>query len=344
MEPQIRYVRSADGTNIATYTIGDSDERPPFIYTGDVGGYAIPSSEWQIPSARIGIERVAQRRRVVWFDPRGTGLSDRHVAGFSLDAWVGDLDAVLTQTSPGPVDVFARMISGPHVITYAARSPDRIRRLVLWNCLAAGREFRTPEMWRLTAPIAAVDFEFFMRVRNLSAFGWTESGRRRAEAAKDVATLESINAAWAAARGIDASEQLGHITCPTLVVHQAGQAFAPVDVARRIAASVPNARLHLIPERPSAWPTLFDDDPEEDAGICSSFWTRTRTRPVPPVLACRKGRRPSCSPTSLTRRPTPSAWAIPHSGRTRGRSMATCVQSSESTAEPSSREKCSVTA
>ena len=270
MEPQIRYVQSADGTKIATYTIGESRERPAFIYMPSTGGLGSDIG-WGTPGTESGLMRMAERRQVVWFDARGTGLSDRDVTDYSLDALAGDLDAVAARASEGPVDLCTRSIAGQIGIAYADRSPGRVRRLILWSSMIAGREFKTPLLWRLTAPLAEVDFEFFVRVRLLHAYGWTETGRRLAEGAIGSVTPQAANAQWAAVRGLDASDQLGRVQCPTLVVHQTGNEWIPVETARRIAATVPDARLVTVRRVTSDWPGPFPDEPEDSARVMLDF-------------------------------------------------------------------------
>jgi class 3 adenylate cyclase len=270
MEPQIRYVRSADGTRIAVYMIGESRERPPFIYMPIVGGLG-RSSDWQSSEVQSGLTRISERRRVLWFDPRGTGLSDRDVTDVSLDAWIADLDAVVLHAAESSVDLYVPTFSGPIGIAYAARHPDRVRRLILWSSIVAGRDFRTPPVWRLTAPLAELDFDFFVRVRFLHAYGWTETGRRLAEASKGATTREAMNADWAAVRASDGSQELGDVRCPTLVVHHAGNEWIPMETARRIAATVPNARLVTVNRISSDWPMSFQEDPEGSARIILDF-------------------------------------------------------------------------
>lgn len=270
MEPQIRYVRSADGTNIAIYRIGESRERPPFIYVPVAAGLGA-SNDWESPEVQGGLARISERRPVLWFDARGTGLSDRDVTDFSLDAWIADVDAVVLHAADGPVDMCVRSFSGPIGMAYAARNPDRVRRLILWTAIIAGRDFRTPPLWRLTAPLAELDMDFFVRVRYLHAYGWTETGRRMAEAARGSVTREAMNAAWSEVRASDASEQLAHVRCPTLVVHHAGGKWVPLETARRIAATVPNARLVTVNRIFSDWPAPFVEEPEESTRIILEF-------------------------------------------------------------------------
>jgi class 3 adenylate cyclase len=270
MEPHVRYVRSADGTNIATYTIGESEERPPFIYMPVVAGIGGTARDLEAPGLESSLSEVAERRRVWMYDQRGDGLSDRDVTGNSLDAWVNDLEAVAARATDGPFDLCARTFSGPIAIAYAARHPGRVRKLVLWSSIIAGRDFRMPPIWRLTTPLAEEDFAFFVRVRFLHAYGWTETGRRAAERAIESGSAASMNAAWRTIRTLDGSEQLAQVHCPTLVVYNAGNEWIPVETARRIAATVPHARLVAVKTNPSDWPGIFGVS-DEAASIMLDF-------------------------------------------------------------------------
>jgi pimeloyl-ACP methyl ester carboxylesterase len=90
-ELQTRYVTSADGTRIATSTLGRGR---PLIAVFEIWMSSM-ESYWQVPQVRKGLEQLARRRTVVRFDLRGVGLSERQVADLSLDARVSDLAAVV---------------------------------------------------------------------------------------------------------------------------------------------------------------------------------------------------------------------------------------------------------
>lgn len=252
------------------YTLGESRERPTVIFAPSLALFSTPSAEWQVPSIRDGLERLAVRRRVVKLDVRGTGLSTRNVTDVSIEAVLDDLRAVAEQASDAPVDIIAPTIGGPFGIAFAARRHDHVRRLVLWNAVARGRDFRTPLLWRVTAPIADVDLEFFLRVRAMQSYGWTETARRLVEASKDAVSLETINSLWRSWRGSDATDLLPHVRCPTLVVHYAGGEMIPMESAKIAAATIPHARL-VLSAKAAPVPLLFADDLEEDLRMILGF-------------------------------------------------------------------------
>jgi pimeloyl-ACP methyl ester carboxylesterase len=142
MEPRIQYAQTADGVSIALWTLGEG--------TAYVEMPTIPVShiqmEWQIPEWRRWYEALAQRRMVVRYDCRGAGLSDRDVTDFSLDAQVLDLEAVVDRLGLERFALLSPIHSGPVAIAYAARHPDRVSHLILWNSWARTRDGASPQL------------------------------------------------------------------------------------------------------------------------------------------------------------------------------------------------------
>ena len=88
IEPQIRYVTSADGTRIACAAVGSG---PPLIVL--LSCFTNMELEWKDPEGQAWVERLADGRRLVRCEHRGCGASQRDVADLSLDAQVSDLAA-----------------------------------------------------------------------------------------------------------------------------------------------------------------------------------------------------------------------------------------------------------
>src|SRR3990172_4496731 len=206
MEPQIRYVRSAEGTKIPLSTFGEGQ---PLVWMGSIG-FSSMDLQWRLPS-REGIERLAETRMVVRYDNRGQGLS----AGES---------AIVA-------------------IAYAARNPAKVRRIVLVGGAARGSDFTASARTRAVRRLIEIDWEAYVRTVMMMNFGWTELGRRAAEASVGGVTPEAYVAAQRATREYDVTGLLPHLRCPALVVHLRGSPWVSLDVARRLAASLPNARL-----------------------------------------------------------------------------------------------------
>src|SRR5207249_5977714 len=78
------------------------------------------------------------RRRVVRFDWRGTGLSDREVGDISAAKRVADLEAVVEAMGGEKVAIFAWALSGPPALMYAVAHPERVSHLILYGTFASG--------------------------------------------------------------------------------------------------------------------------------------------------------------------------------------------------------------
>src|SRR3990170_8005518 len=113
MEPRIQYAQTADGVSIAFWTLG---EGAPLVIMPNLP-FSHIQQEWQIPEYRHYYQRLAEGRKVVRYDGRGNGLSDRDVPGFSLDAYVMDLEAVVERLGLESVALFAGIHAGPVGIT-----------------------------------------------------------------------------------------------------------------------------------------------------------------------------------------------------------------------------------
>lgn len=256
MEPTIRYVRSADGTRLATWTFGVG---PPLVFVAPPA-FGTMEVLWEVPDARRGFELLAARRTVVAYDHRGFGLSDHDVDDFSFDTVVHDLEAVVGTLGDSSYDLLARATAGPVGIRHAARTPA-VRRLILNFAVARGRDMRLNARRRALAPLVEIDFDLYCETMALVDFGWTELGHRMAEVGKRGGAA-AMRAAWNARRTWDAFDDLPRVTCPTLVQHhRAGEESIAFQRAREVAAALPNARL-AVREGPRAIQLIFMDDPE----------------------------------------------------------------------------------
>jgi class 3 adenylate cyclase len=245
MEPQIRYVRSADGTKIATATAGDGPHLvmiPPTPFSSIEG-------EWAMPLERAVMELLAASHTVVRFDPRGQGLSDRDVADLSLEARVADIEAVFESLPAAPAFVFSRGWQAPATITFVSRHPERVRRLVLSGAGARGRDYFMNEKRRAVGALFDVDWELYCNAFAFVDFGWTEEGRQYGLMISKSTTPDIVQRNWRAMRQFDASELLPSIRRPTLVMYPPdsdSEVFVRSDAVRSLAAAIPGARLQPV--------------------------------------------------------------------------------------------------
>jgi class 3 adenylate cyclase len=247
VEQQIRYVRSADGTKIATATLGNG----PYLVMIPPTPFWSIEGEWSMSLQREAIEQIATSYTVVRFDPRGEGLSDRDVADLSLEARVSDIEAVFESLPADPAFVLSRGWQAPVTITFAARHPDRVRRLVLSAAAARGRDFRMDEKRRAVGTLLDVDWELYCAAFAFVDYGWTEEGRQYALMSSKATTPDIVRRNWAAVREYDASDLLSSIRCPTLVIYPPERedgrgAFVLPDAVRSLAALIPDARVQPV--------------------------------------------------------------------------------------------------
>src|ERR1700758_5465489 len=125
--PETRYAKSGD-VNIAYQVVGkgpfDLIHVPPFVSNLEL--------QWEDPAERRYFERLASFCRLIMFDKRGTGLSDR-VAVAALEERMDDLRAVMDDAGSQRAAVFGSSEGGALSILFAATYPDRVSALVLYG-------------------------------------------------------------------------------------------------------------------------------------------------------------------------------------------------------------------
>jgi class 3 adenylate cyclase len=243
VEPQIQYVTSADGVRIAYSATGNG---PPFITMSPSLGNAI-DYEWKIPAMRRTIEISSRALTYIRYDPRGCGLSDRNVTDFSLDAVVGDLAAVADIAAPAPFVLFAPGTMARAGITYAARNPERVSRLITWMG-AANFDGNDVDPLEAVKALVATDYRLFTEAYYSALDGFTNPAVaaemaamwREAVTADTYLEFERQHTAW------NMGDLYGRVQCPTLVVHPRQHPYFPVEQARRLAAAIPGARFALL--------------------------------------------------------------------------------------------------
>ncbi len=245
VEPKVRYARSGD-VHLAYATFGD----------GPIDIVLIPGFVSAVDLTLEGtfgpfVERVSSLARVITFDKRGTGLSDRVGTLPNLDTRMDDLRAVMDAVGSDRAHLAGISEGGPMSIVFAATFPERVHSLLLYGSFAAF--VRTDDHpWMPTA-------EDRERV-NEQAVGLWGSGavlstflpkdertpERRELAARFESRSASPGAMVALTRmnmQIDVRAILPSISVPTIVVHASGDRIIPVESGRYLAAHIPDARL-----------------------------------------------------------------------------------------------------
>jgi len=251
MEPRIQYAKTADGVSIAFWTLGEGTPfvqmtNPPFSHI---------QLEWQISGFRRWYERLAEKRKLVRFDGRGTGLSDRNVADYSLDAHMLDLQAVVERLGVQTFVMFAPFHAAPIAIAYAIRHPEAVSQLLLW-CPFARSRGRTQAFEALLNR----DWELFTEAvaHAVSAWSTAEEGNRHAAYLRECVTAETGRAIYSALPEFDVAAVLSQVRTPTLILQRRQIPLDPgVEVAKGLASGIPDARLALL-EGASIFPGVGD--------------------------------------------------------------------------------------
>lgn len=257
VEPRIQYAKTSDGLSIAHWAMG---EGPPLVVM-PATPFTHIELEWKIPDSRRWLEALMAGRRLVRYDGRGFGLSDRTATDFTLEAQCLDLDAVADALGLTTFPLFAMGDSGMIAMAYAATRAERVSQLVLWCSWATRTDIARDARTRTLRSLIEQDWIIYTETAASVLLGWneTDAARRFAEFYRECAEpqviLRSIDTVYAS----DATPYLARIACPTLVMHRKGLPAVGVDAAQHIAAGVPGANLVLL-EGNSPLPFLGDMD------------------------------------------------------------------------------------
>jgi len=250
--PETRYTKSGD-VNIAYQVVGEG----PFDLIWVPGWISNVEESWEVPEYAHFLRRLASFSRLILFDKRGTGLSDR-VSNESLpmlEQRMDDVRAVLEAAGSERAALFGASEGGNMSVLFAATYPDRVRALVLAGIYAKRlwspdypwaptpedreREHETIEReWAgdmdvsELAPRAASDPELMRRIATFF--------RRSASPGAAVA-LNRMNTQ------IDTRAVLPTISVPTLLLHRADDLNVKVEEARWIAQQIPDAKYVELP-------------------------------------------------------------------------------------------------
>jgi class 3 adenylate cyclase len=240
MELRMQYATTRDGVRIAFGTAGAG----PWIVRAPGIPFTHCQLEWEQGSDFF--DQLAANWSVVQFDPRGTGLSDRNVEDFSLEARMLDLDAVVDQLGLDTFALHGIALSGPLAVAYALRHPQRVSHLVLDDSLARSGDFmETPQARALDQLVE--EWESFLEHMVFTFFGL---GRDQAgpyvEYMRACVTQDVARRIFAAARHDDVTDLLPQLDLPTLVLQHGGASKQSVEAARDMAARIPGARLVML--------------------------------------------------------------------------------------------------
>jgi class 3 adenylate cyclase len=285
--PVVQYAQSGE-LSIAYMTHGEGPLDlvyvPGFISNLDL--------MWELPFYRHMIERLAAFGRVITFDKRGTGLSDRTLGHGSVAERMDDIRAVMDAAGAPHAALVGMSEGGPLSIAFAASSPERVDALVLWGTFAAIlRSPDNPDGVPRDVLEANIDAATAIWGQGQALRFFVAGIPEDDETTRLVARYERGSASPAMVREIlcqniamDVRSALPAITAPTLVLHRTGDGIVPVRFGRYVAEHIEGARFAELPGE-----FHVDGSPtgERDAlEITETFLTGTSgTRRIDRVLA-----------------------------------------------------------
>lgn len=243
----IRYVDN-DGVSLAYQVIGNGASDVLFI-PGFVSHIEV---SWETPDYVNFFEQLGRVARVITFDKRGVGLSDRVQGGPSLDQTVRDALCVLDATGSRRAFVFGTSEGGAAALLLASMFPDRVRGLILFGATPKVVRSGDEPVWsapreafdqRLAALLAswgepwAIERFAPSRMHDKAFQAWWPRCLRAA------ASPSAVKAVIENAAAVDIRGLLREVETRTLVMSRTGDRIVPIAASRYLADHLPNARL-----------------------------------------------------------------------------------------------------
>jgi class 3 adenylate cyclase len=243
MDYRVQYAKTTDGVNIA---YGEAGTGETIIVIAPAGFcHVVEITATMFPSV---LAPLAEVFHTIWFDGRGSGLSDRDVDDFSLEALTLDLEAVVARTQVDSFAIAAWTNVVPVAIKYAVAHPERVSHLILVDGWAKGTDWRDTPAAKASAALRELDWSLYTETFGQVLWSYTDSafGRRFAELMRASTQPEAHKALWKAAENYDVSELVPQVSVPTLWIHSKNNRLYPAAAGRRVAADIPGTNLALI--------------------------------------------------------------------------------------------------
>ncbi len=283
MQPVTRYAKSGD-VHIAYQVVGEGPIDLVFV----PGFVSHVEASWQTPNREKFFSRLASFSRLILFDKRGTGLSDRSSQLFTLEQRMDDVRAVMDAVGSERAAVFGISEGGPMSILFAATYPERTSALVMYGTYAK-------RAWAEDHPFGWKDEDwekFFTNVerhwgtpRGIDLNVWAPSVASDERTSSNVAAYMraaaspgAVKAVMQMNREIDVRNVLPTVRVPTLIAHRTGDRNISIEQARYMAERMPNARFVELPGEDHM---LWFGDRETLLGEVEEFLTGVRHDPEP---------------------------------------------------------------
>ena len=251
--PDVRFANTDDGVRIAYQIWG---EGPPLLIAPPLLSHV--EAYWESELYRRVLERLGRHLRVVHFDKRGIGLSDRFEEQQTSERRIADFLAVMDAEGIDQAAISGVSEGGVMVTQLAASHPERVDRAIVINSVSPTRYWdRLPRLGSETRlepeelrrgwdhivdgwasePHRMVDWVMPSLSGNESFLKWTARLQRLA------ATQDAIRKQVESVFHLDAGDAVERIAVPTLILHSTRDRVLDVGHARILAEVIPDSRL-----------------------------------------------------------------------------------------------------
>jgi len=219
---------------------------------------------WELPPWARFYSRLAGFSRLILFDKRGTGLSDRSAGIATLEERMDDVRAVMDAAGSERAALFGVSEGGRMSVLFAATYPDRASALVLYGSYARNSNLHSEEYF--TDRIESVDRlwgtgEYIIKFFAPSKKGDDVARQAFARWERQLASPSAVIALVQMNRQIDARHVVPAIHLPTLIMHKVGDPAVTLEDARYLAANIAGAKYVEFPgidHGPVADPVIAD--------------------------------------------------------------------------------------
>jgi class 3 adenylate cyclase len=244
--PETRFTR-VDDLDIAYQVVGPAAELDVVFVPGWVSHLEVM---WELPEFAHFLERLAGMGRLIMFDKRGTGLSDRVAGIATLEERMDDVRAVMDAAGSERAALFGMSEGGPMSLLFAATYPERATALVIYGSYARHPALNVEgqlDERRALINRAWGSGEYMLQFFAPSLANDEETQRRLGRFERQSASPAAAEAILLMNKEIDARDILPTIHLPTLVMHRSDDVATAVEGGRYLGRNIPGAKYVELP-------------------------------------------------------------------------------------------------
>jgi pimeloyl-ACP methyl ester carboxylesterase/DNA-binding CsgD family transcriptional regulator len=272
MDQNIRFCTTSDGVRLA-YAVSGAGS--PLVMSATWLTHL--EHQWHSLAWQPWLDGLSRDHKLLRYDSRGCGLSDRDAGDLSFESWIRDFESVVEAAAFQRFSLLATCQGGPIAIEYAARHPERVNKLILYGTYGRGRLRWTNrpnevEKGRVLLDLTQLGWgqenHAFLQVW-ATAFqpgGTLEHLRSWCDQQRAATTSETAVRLLRIGWNVDVREAARKIKCPVLVMHAERDAVVPIEEGRSLASLIPNCRFvqldsenHMPLADEPEWPRLLDE-------------------------------------------------------------------------------------